>query len=183
MRAHERNIVLTGFKGPGKTAVGRQLAERLGYTFVDLDAVLEAESGMPIPRLFTERGEAGFRELEARLVERVASQKRCVIATGGGTIVNPANLRALKQSGVVVALTADLETIVSRLATAGDRPILQGDDLRTRVEQLLAERRNAYAQADVTVDTTARTIDETVDSVLHAVKAGPFRAPKEPRHA
>jgi shikimate kinase len=178
MRTHERNIVLVGFKGTGKTVVGRQLAERLGYTFVDLDAVIEAESGMPIPTLFTERGEGAFRELEARMVARVTGEKRCVIATGGGTIVNPANLRALKQSGVVVALTADLETIVSRLASATDRPILQGGDLRTRVEQLLVERRDAYAQADVTVDTTARTIEETVDRVLHAVKTGPFRAPK-----
>jgi shikimate kinase len=79
---------------------------------------------------------------------------------------------------VVVTLTADLDTILSRLGTAADRPILRGNDLRSRVQQLLAERRDAYAQADVTVDTTARTIDETVDCVLHAVKTGPFRTPK-----
>jgi shikimate kinase len=181
MRGRERNIVLTGFKGTGKTVVGRQLAARLGYSFVDLDAVLEAESGMPIPQLFTELGEEKFREVETRVVERVATQRRCVIATGGGTVVNPANLRALKQSGVVVGLTADLETIMSRLGAATDRPILRGADLRSRVEQLLAERCDAYAQVDVTVDTTARTIDEAVDCVLHAVKAGPFRAPKEIR--
>lgn len=181
MRTHERNIVLVGFKGTGKTTVGRQLAERLGYTFVDLDAALEAQSGVPIPQLFTERGEAEFRALEAQMVERVARQKRCVIATGGGTVVDPQNLRALKDSGVVVALTADLDTLVARLSTEAGRPILRGGDVRTRVEQLLSERRDTYAQADVTVDTTGRTIDETVDCVLHAVKAGPFRAPKESR--
>jgi shikimate kinase len=183
MRDRERNIILTGFRATGKTAVGRQLADRLGYAFVDLDALLEAETGMSIPQLFTERGEAAFRELESQMVERVAQQRRCVIATGGGTVVSPSNLRALKQSGVVVTLTADLETLLSRLGMATDQPILRGDDLRARVEQLLAERREAYAQADVTVDTTARTVDETVDCVLHAVKAGPFRAPKEPRRA
>lgn len=183
VRAFERNIILAGFKATGKSVVGRRLAERLGYAFVDLDALIEAESGMPIPQFFAERGEAAFRELEALLVERVAGQKRCVIATGGGTVVDPSNLRSLKQSGVVVMLTADLETILSRLGTAADRPILHGNDLRSRVEQLLAERRDAYAQADVTVDTTARTVDETVDCVLHAVKAGPFRASKESRRS
>jgi len=181
MRDRERNIILTGFKGTGKTAVGKRLAERLGYAFVDLDALVEAEAGVSIPQFLTERGEAAFRELESRMVERVAQQRRCVIATGGGTVVSPVNLRALKQSGVVVTLTADLETLLSRLSAGADHPTLHGDDLRAQVEQLLAERRNAYRQADVTVDTTARTVDETVDSLLHAVKVGPFRAPKEPR--
>ena len=169
MRERERNIVLAGFKATGKTAVGKRLAERLGYTFVDVDGLIEAEAGTSIPRLFTERGEVAFREVESRIVERVAQLTHCVIATGGGTVLSSANLQALKQSGVVVTLTADLETLLSRLGMAGDRPILRGDDLRARVEQLLAERREAYAQADVTVD-------ETVDCVLHAVKAGPFRS-------
>jgi len=181
MRDRERNIILTGFKATGKTAVGTRLAERLGYAFVDLDALVEAEAGMSIPQLLTERGEAGFRELESRMVEQVAQQRRCVIATGGDTVVRPVNLSALKQSGVVVTLTADLETLLSRLSAGADRSILHGDDLRAQVEQLLAERRDAYRQADVTVDTTARTVDETVDGVLHAVKVGPFRAPKETR--
>ena len=183
MRDRERNIILTGFRATGKTAVGRRLAERLGYAFVDLDALVEAEAGMSISQLFTERGEAAFRELESRMVGRVAQQRRCVIATGGGTVLSPVNLRVLKQSGVVVTLTADLETLLSRLGTGAYQPILHGNDLRARVEQLLAERRDAYSQADVTVDTTARTVDETVDCVLHAVKTGPFRAPKETRRS
>ncbi len=181
MRDRGRNIILTGFKGTGKTAVGKRLAERVGYAFVDLDGLIEAETGMPIPRFLTERGEAAFQEMESRLVERVALQRRCVIATGGATVVRPANLRALKHSGVVVTLTADLETLLSRLGTGGDLAILHGEDMRARIERLLAERREAYAQADVTVDTTARTVDETVDRVLHAVKVGPFRAPKNSR--
>lgn len=183
VRDQGRNIILTGFMGAGKTAVGMRLAERLGYVFVDLDALIETEAGMSIPQLVRERGEAAFHELESQLVQRVAQQRRCVIATGGGTVVSPVNLSVLKQSGVVVTLTADLETLLSRLSTGADRPLLHGDDLRAQVEQLLAERRDAYRQADVTVDTTARTVDETVDGVLHAVKAGPFRAPKEARYS
>jgi len=163
----------------GKTAVGMRLAERLGYAFVDLDGLIEAEGGMSIPQLIAARGEAAFHETESRLVERVAQQRRCVIATGGGTVASAANLLVLKQSGVVVTLTADLETLLSRLGTGATQALLRGENLRARVEQLLAERRDAYAQADVTVDTTARTVDETVDCVLHAVKAGPFRPPKD----
>jgi shikimate kinase len=163
----------------GKTAVGMRLAERLGYVFVDLDALIESESGMSIPQLVGERGEAAFRELESRLVDRVAQQRRCVIATGGGTVASPANRFALKQSGVVVTLTADLETLLSRLGAGASLATFDGEALRARVEQLLAERRDAYAEADVTVDTTARTVDETVDCVLHAVKVGPFRAPRD----
>jgi shikimate kinase len=179
VRDRGRNIILAGFMATGKTAVGVRLAERLGYVFVDLDGLIEAEGGMTIPQLIAGRGEAAFREMESRLVERVAQQRRCVIATGGGTVASAANLLALKQSGVVVTLTADLETLLSRLGTGADPDLLHGEDLRARTEQLLAERRDAYAQADVTVDTTARTVDETVDCVLHAVKAGPFRAPKD----
>ncbi len=178
VRGEGRNIILTGFMATGKTAVGMRLAERLGYAFVDLDGLIEAEGGMPIAQLIAGRGEAAFRDLESRLVERVAQGRRCVIATGGGTVANARNLLALKQSGVLVTLSADLETLLARLGTGTNPTLLHAEDLRAQVEQLLAARRDAYAQADVTVDTTARTVDETVDCVLHAVKAGPFRAPK-----
>lgn len=179
MRDRGRNIILTGFMATGKTAVGMRLAERLGYMFVDLDGLIEAEGGMAIPQLIARHGEAAFREMELRVVERVAQRRRCVIATGGGTVSTPANLIALKQSGVVVTLTADLETVLSRLGAADDLATLCAEDQRARVEQLLAARRDAYALADATVDTTARTIDETVDGVLHALKVGPFRAPTD----
>ena len=181
MRERERNIVLTGFRGTGKTAAGRQLADRLGYTFVDLGTLIESESGRPFPQRIAERGEAGARELEIRMVERVAMQKRCVIATGG-TIVNARSLRVLKQSGAVVALTADPQTILSRIGSRTDRAMACGGPTRMQIEQLLAEWRDAYAEADATVDTSARTIDEVVDCILHAVKSGPFRAPKGTTH-
>jgi shikimate kinase len=179
VRDQGRNIILTGFMATGKTAVGMRLAERLGYVFVDLDALIETEARMSIPQLVRERGETAFRELESQLVQRVAQQRRCVIATGGGAVAGPANLVVLKQSGVVVTLTADLETLLSRLGTGASLAMFDGEDLRARVGQLLAEQRDAYAQADVTVDTTVRTVDETVDCVLHAMKAGPFRAAKD----
>ena len=106
----KQNIILGGFMATGKSSVGRRLAIVLGYDFLDLDTLIAAEEGMPISQLFTTRGEKSFRALEPRMVERVAGRTGCVVATGGGTIVNPRNLETLKRSGVVVALTADPDT-------------------------------------------------------------------------
>lgn len=161
-----RNIVLTGFMATGKTSVGRQLAARLGYDFVDVDVLIEAEAGMPIPEIFTTRGEPAFRELEARMVERAAGRTACVIATGGGAIVNPQNLEALKRSGVVIALTADPETILSRIGRGEDRPMLRGGERRERIRLLLTERAPAYARADLTVDTSGHGVDEVVNRLM-----------------
>lgn len=161
-----RNIVLTGFMATGKSSVGRRLAVRLGYDFVDLDSLIEAEAGMPIPQIFTTRGEATFRELEARMVEQAAGRTGCVIATGGGAIVNPRNLEALKRSGIVITLTANPEIILSRIEGGEDRPMLRGGEKRERVRLLLEERAAAYAKADLTVDTSDRTVDEVVDHLV-----------------
>ncbi len=161
-----RNIVLTGFMATGKSSVGRQLAARLGYDFVDVDALIETEADMPIPRIFATQGEPAFRELEARMVERAAGRTGCVIATGGGAIVNPRNLEALKRSGVVIALTASPETILSRIGSGEDRPMLGGGETRERIRLLMAERAAAYAKADLSVDTSDRSVDEVVHHLM-----------------
>jgi len=165
-RCDRRNIVLTGFMATGKSSVGRQLANRLGYDFVDVDGLIEAEAGTPIPEIFTSQGEAAFRALEARMVELVAGRTGCVIATGGGAIVNPRNLEALKRSGVVIALTADPETILWRIGSGEDRPMLRGGERQDRIRRLLEERAPAYAKADLTVDTSDRSVDEVVNHLL-----------------
>jgi 3-dehydroquinate synthase len=150
----------------GKSSVGRRLAIVLGYDFLDLDTLIAAEAGMPISQIFSTQGEAGFRALETRMVERVAGRTGCVLATGGGTIVNPRNLEALKRSGVVVALTADPDTIVARIGSTADRPMLWGGDKRERVRLLLEQRADAYAKADLIVDASAHTIDHVVNHIL-----------------
>ena len=173
----KQNIILGGFMATGKSSVGRRLAIVLGYDFLDLDTLIAAEEGMPISQLFTTRGEKSFRALETRMVERVAGRTGCVVATGGGTIVNPRNLETLKRSGVVVALTADPDTILARIGPTEDRPMLWGGDKRERVRLLLEERAEAYAKADLIVDASARTIDHVVNHILeflslHHVIAG-----------
>ena len=166
MAEYKRNIILGGFMATGKSSVGRRLAIVLGYDFLDLDTLIAAEEGMPISQIFTTRGEGAFRALETRMVERVAGRTGCVLATGGGTIVNPRNLDALKRSGVVVALTADPDTILARIGPTEDRPMLWGGDKRERVRLLLEQRADAYAKADLIVDASAHTIDHVVNHIL-----------------
>jgi 3-dehydroquinate synthase len=166
MQGARRNIILGGFMATGKSTVGRRLAIVLGYDFLDLDTLIAVEAGMPIAQIFAGRGEAAFRALETRMVERVAGRSGCVVATGGGTIVNSRNLAALKRSGVVITLAADPDTIVARIGPTEDRPMLWGGDKRERVRLLLEQRAEAYAQADLIVDASARSVDHVVSHIL-----------------
>ncbi len=166
MTDSKRNIILTGFMATGKSSIGRCLAARLGYEFVDLDTLIETDAGMRISQIFASQGEAAFREMESRVVERAADRTGCVIATGGGAILNPRNLEALKRSGVVIVLTADPEIILSRIRDAEDRPMLRGDEKRERIRRLLEERAPAYAKADLSVDTSYRTKEEVVGQLV-----------------
>lgn len=166
MANHKRNIILGGFMATGKSSVGRRLAILLGYDFLDLDTLIAAEAGMPIAQIFSAQGEPAFRAIESRMAARVAGRTGCVVATGGGTIVNPRNLETLKRSGVVVALTADPDTILARLGSTEDRPMLWGEDKRERIRLLLEQRADAYAQADLIVDASANTIDHVVTHIL-----------------
>ena len=166
MAANRTNIILTGFMATGKSSVGRRLAISLDYDFLDLDTLIENEAGITIPQIFASQGEPAFRALEARMVERVASRNGCVVATGGGTIVDQRNYELLKRSGVVVTLTADPHTILGRVGSGDDRPMLGGGDKIERVRALLEQRAQAYAKGDIIVDTSAKTIDEAVEQIL-----------------
>lgn len=142
-----RNIVLTGFMGTGKTTVGRLLAARLGYEFVDTDRVIEQRHG-PIQRIFAEQGEDRFRELEREVATELADREGLVVSTGGRMLVDPANAEALGASGDVFCLTASVDTILDRVRADGveERPMLAGHDVRDRIVGLLHERAPAYGR-------------------------------------
>ena len=167
--------------GTGKTSVGKRLAERLAYEFVDLDDLIQADAGLPIAQIFATRGEAAFRAMEREMVARMSARERCVIATGGGAIVEPRNLEVLRDIGVVIALTATPEVILSRVGRGEDRPMLRGLDTRQRVVQLLAERTSAYAKADALVDTSARSVEEVVEHILALLSEVPAAAQEQMR--
>jgi len=121
-----RKIVLAGFRGTGKTSVGQILAERLGVSFFDADALIERRAGMTIPEIFSRRGEAGFRDLERGVIASLRDANG-VISTGGGAVCNPENVADLRWRGTVILLTAPPDVILERI-TGSDRPELT--DLR-----------------------------------------------------
>jgi len=160
------NVILTGFMGTGKSAVGQKLAEKLKLDFIDMDTLIEDKAGMTIPEIFSRFGEAHFRRLETEAVRSLAESKKKVIATGGGTIVNPENLQALKEIGPVICLTATPETIYNRVRSNTYRPLLQVPDPVGQIHQLLDDRAPHYAKADYHLPTDRETIEELVNKIL-----------------
>jgi shikimate kinase len=157
------NLILTGFMGAGKTTVGYILAGQLKMPFVDTDLVLTVRMEQTIPALFARRGEPAFRRLEATVCAQVAAKGGQVIATGGGAVVNPATRALLERSGLLVCLTADLDTLMARLDGSQDRP-LAGD--RARMAALLAERQPIYSSLPCRVDTTGKTPGQVANEVI-----------------
>jgi len=172
--AEKRNIVLCGFMGTGKSSVGKRLAARLNYRFLDMDELIEKETGLTIPQIFSSQGEPAFRALECRMVERVAELTGYVVATGGGAIVNPQNLQTLKRCGVVISLTADTKTVLARTGKGDTRPLLQGSDRVERIRQLMKQREPFYAQADFIVDTSKLRIKQVVQAIVDRLQAFGF---------
>lgn len=154
------NIVLVGFMGTGKTSVGRRLASQLRMRYVDTDDVIEQESGRRIIDIFSEDGEPTFRLLESKVVHKVSKMRNQVISTGGGVVLKEANMKKLKQNGVVFCLTATAEEIYCRVGHQTHRPLLQTPDALARIRTMLAERHPYYAQADYMVKTTGRSFGE-----------------------
>ena len=160
------NIILTGFMGTGKTAVGREVAVRLGRPFVDLDDLIVQRAGKSIPEIFAQDGEPVFRALEAAVCGEMAAPAGLVIATGGGAVVNSANREALAAGGTVICLEADLETILQRVGRGDDRPMLASPDRVARIRELLAARADAYAALPHHLDRTHLTIPATAERVM-----------------
>ncbi len=156
--------------GTGKTEVGRQLARQLGWLFVDTDLVIEQVSNTSIRQLFAEKGEVYFREQERRVIAWACQHQRHVIATGGGAIVDPVNAQRLKNSGLLVCLTATPEVIFSRVRSNTDRPLLQTEDPLATIRILMASRDGAYARAQITIDTSQQSVEQVVATVLDAYR-------------
>jgi len=161
-----KNIVLIGFMGTGKSAIGRKLAARLNREFIDTDAEIENITGKTIAKLFASDGEIRFRSEEALMVKKLAGKDNLVIATGGGMILNPENVRLLSQKGIFVGLTCQPEIICQRVKNKKSRPLLLKGDLFTRVKELLNERCQAYSIAEYTVDTGCCTVEEAAEKII-----------------
>jgi shikimate kinase len=142
-----QNIVLIGFMGSGKSSVGRLVAGRLGFHFVDTDALIVQRAGREIAEIFASEGEERFREIETAALESLRPRERCVIATGGGVVLRERNRELLRALGFVVLISASEEVIFERVSRNAKRPLLQTANPRETVAALLAARQPAYETA------------------------------------
>ena len=161
-----KNVVLVGFMGSGKTAVGTEIASRLGWEFVDTDDVIETRTGRTIPDIFDEDGEDAFRDLESDAVRESAKRTGVVISVGGGAVLRPDNVTALRRTGVLFLLDATPEAIYERISHNTHRPLLDVPDPVARIRELMETRRPFYGLADVIIDTTGRTVPDIADALL-----------------
>jgi shikimate kinase len=165
------SIILTGFMGTGKTAVGREIARRLGRTFVDTDALIVESAGQSITDIFAQAGEPRFRELERAAIAHACTLVDAVVATGGGAMLDRENRERMKKAGIVVCLQATEDVIMERVGGDATRPLLQGGDARDRLRTLAAQRADAYAAADHHVDTSGRSVAEVAETVVALLPA------------
>ena len=164
-----RSLYLVGMMGSGKTSTGRPLAERLGYGFVDADAVIEQAAGCSIPDIFDRDGEAGFRSLESQVLSAISQRHSLVVATGGGVVTQPENWGML-HSGIVIWLDVVPDQLLQRLnADSTVRPLLQTADPEAALNALLNERSPLYAEADLTVVINDETPEAVADGILQLV--------------
>lgn len=164
----EKNIVLVGFMATGKSMVGRAVAKKMRRQFVDIDEEIVRNSKMSISEIFEKYGEDRFRVLESETIEKFSSDKRLVIATGGGALIREENVDRLKKNGVLICLTASPEEILKRVGTDTNRPILNVDDKVATIERKLEERQRYYALSDISLDSGIGGVDEIAGNVIKA---------------
>ena len=171
----ERNLVLIGYRATGKTAVGAELARVLKRPFVDLDRVLVAEAGKSVAEIVAQGGWEEFRRLEKDLVARYRASRGWVLATGGGVVLDPENVEALRENGIIIWLTADPATIQSRLEADRPRdafrPSLTGGDTVNEVLEVLQAREPLYrAAAQIIIATAHQSIPQVIQAILAALE-------------
>lgn len=163
-------VIFTGFMASGKSAVGRRLARRLRRPFIDLDQQIEKREGRSITAIFDSDGEAAFREMERAAVDVLAGEPESVIATGGGTFVDPVNRGRLRELGVVVYLATGLETIIERVSRNEKRPLASGEDAEQKIRDLWQQRLPVYRQADIMIETDGLTVDQSAARVQRMIE-------------
>lgn len=173
------NIILIGFRCTGKSTIGKALAERLHWHFIDADDYLEQRYQVPIKDMFEHRGESWFRLLESDVIRDLARYDSTVIATGGGAVLRYKNMANLKRNGTIVLLEADPDTVYRRIQddprTISKRPPLTNKDPYTEVREQMAFRRPYYVKAaDIAVSTSKRTVPEVVDAILEQLSRSGF---------
>ena len=163
---------MVGLMGAGKTSIGRALARRLGVPFVDSDKEIEAAAGCSVVDIFSMYGEAEFRRVEQRVIMRLLNTPplRKIISTGEGAFITPAVRETVLKRALTIWLKADLELLVKRTNFRNTRPQLLNADSKKILAQLIRERYDIYAMADITVETRDESLRKTLDKVIAAIR-------------
>lgn len=164
----QKNIVLIGMRGSGKSTIGRLLARRLQREYIETDTRIEERAGKPIRVLVSENGWEAFRRYEKAIVSEAATQYNCVIATGGGIVLQEENIKSLKKTGYIVWLSAPVDLLLSRIGNDPDRPFLtDAETMKEDVERTLAARTLLYRNAsDTIINQEGKTTDEIIEEIL-----------------
>jgi len=163
------NIILIGFMGAGKTSVGRKLANRLGYFFLDTDQQIEKQQSCTIEEIFRYAGESTFRDLETKLLENLQNVHNTILSTGGGMFLRSENQEILKGIGKTVYLQVDRETLKQRLQCDQHRPLLQQPNWQENVNQMLQQREPVYLTADLTIKAKDGPVNVMVSRIIEAI--------------
>lgn len=172
-----RRILLVGFMGSGKSTVGPLLARALSWRFEDFDAHVEEAAGRSIPEIFREEGEARFRRIEDRVARTLLERDEVVLGSGGGWAAAPGRLSDLPQGTLSVWLRVSPEVAILRAGAGPDRPLLAVADPLGRARSLLAARQEAYAGADLSVDTDGRTPEDVTGTILALIERRTTNSP------
>ena len=166
------NIYLIGLMGAGKTTIGRQLAKSLQLPFYDSDKAIEEQTGVDIPTIFEYEGENGFRDREQNMIQELTKLDGIVLATGGGAILREENRKGLKENGFVVYLQCSVDKILQRTKRDTQRPLLNTENPRERIETLFSEREALYLScADFKIETSSMQSKTVVQNILAAYTA------------
>jgi shikimate kinase / 3-dehydroquinate synthase len=168
-----RHLYLIGNMGSGKTTVGKRVAERLGLPFYDLDQRIEQATGLTIAELFTQQGEARFRDLESCALAEIAYLPQAVVATGGGVVLRADNRALMRSKGWVIYLRASPDTLWRRLQHTTDRPLLRTESPYETLQTIVQTREPLYQEADWVIDTDARTPEEVAEAIVRIVAPTP----------
>jgi len=161
-----KNIVLIGFMGTGKTTIATQLAHRLGMKYVSTDDLIEKKEKRTINEIFTKSGEGYFRDVESSVIRDISCMDNQVIDAGGGAVIRDENMAYFKSNGVVICLSADEETVMERTKKYKHRPLLNVEDPKRKIRDLMAKRAPFYAKADHAFDTGTLTARQVVEEIV-----------------
>jgi len=175
---NSKAVILIGYRGSGKTSVGQRLASELGRPFFDTDALVEKQAGMPIDAIVSQMGWAHFRELEKQVIASVSGKPNRVVATGGGAVMDPANVGCLKRNGWIVWLKAGARILRQRIekdqGEGMSRPSLTGEDPLKEIQAVLEQREPVYQKiCDFVLDTDGSAVLDVAESILDVLRDGP----------